>query len=212
MIMMRKIFRPLLILLVFAMALSLSGCMMTFNVVGDEDLYTYDSTGLIAPPLVDEVEVIITVKGLLPTWPDLLTVELYGTVDPVNPALANIVEQQLYDALTETDSPFYSVVMEDDAIGVDSGYKVTAFLDIPEWQSFIPHTASTSITTPAIPLSTLLGDEAYDLLETSLIGACSNIPFGTSVSLALDGTLENTIKNKIIGTMNLNFMLNGNLI
>lgn len=208
----QKIIRTLLVVLVLAMALSLSGCIMTFSVTGDEDLYTYDGTGLIGPALVDEIKVIVTVKGFIPTWPDLLTLELSGTVEPANPALANIIEQQLHDALSEGDSPFYSVVMEDTALGIDSSYKVTAFLDVPEWQTLIPTSASTSISTPALSLSALLGAEAYDQLETSLMDACNNIPFGTSVSLSLDGTLENTAKNKVIGTMLLNFMLDGSLI
>jgi len=208
----QKIVRTSLVVLVLAMALSLSGCIMNFSVVGDEDLYTYDSTGLIGPALVDEIKVIVAVKGFIPSWPDLLTLELSGAVEPVNPALANVIEQQLHDALSEGDSPFYSVVMEDAALGTDSNYRVTAFLDIPEWQSLIPTSASTSISTPALSLSALLGAEAYDQLETSLMEACSNIPLGTSVSLTLDGTLDNTAKNKVIGTMLLNFMLNGSLI
>ncbi len=208
----QKFVRALLVVLVLAMALSLSGCIMTFSVTGDEDLYTYDGTGLIGPALVDEIKVIVTVKGIIPTWPDLLTLELSGTVDPANPALANIIEQQLHDALSETDSPFYSVVMEDTALGIDSSYKVTAFLDVPEWQTLIPTSASTSISTPALSLSALLGAEAYDQLEASLMEACDHIPFGASVSLSLDGTLENTVKNKVIGIMLLNFMLDGSLI
>lgn len=207
----QKITRALLSFVVLVMALSLAGCFLKISVEGAETFYTYDGTGLVGPAWADEIEVVITIKGIIPSIPDLLIVELSGLVDPFNPSLANTIESQLYQALTEGDSPFDSVEMEDGLLGTDSSYKVTAYLVI-DWQPLSSGSASTAITVPKIPLSTIIGADAYAQLDSALKDACNNIPSGTTVGLDVNGTLKNTTKDRVIGTMLLKFLLNGSLL
>lgn len=206
----QKITRALLSVVVLVMALSLSGCYLTISVEGAEDPYTYDGSGLVGPVWADEIEVIITFKGFIPSIPDLLIVELSGLVEPFNPSLANTIESQLYQALTEGDSPFDSVDMEEGFLGTDSSYKVTAYLVI-DWP-MSSGSASAAITLLQEPLSTIIGADAYAQLDSALKDACNNIPLGTSVGLDINGTLKKTAKDRVIGTMLLKFLLNGSLL
>jgi len=201
---------------VLIMMLSLAGCNLVFHVTGSED-YNVTSTAITNGP----IKVDVSIKGLWPVWPDHLTVVLSGTVNPsliliVDPdvALANTIELELYDALyNEDDNDFESIEMEEDGLGLDDMFKVTAVMAIPGWKELLGSGgASTAIEFTGLNLSSLIGQDLYAQVVASLQQACSQIPNGDVVELNLDGELVSVEKDKLVGDMSITFFLNGSLV
>ena len=193
--------------------LSLAGCTLVFHVVGSEDYYEIDGTGVVNGP----IEVDVTLKGLWPVWPDTLTLVIAGTVNPVSVsdaedledvALANEIEGAIYTALLDNgDGPFSDIDTGDDPF--DDEFMVTAIMDIPDWKELIPTGgANAAVTVRDISLQ-LLMPEQYPQLVEALVEACGYIPVDDEVEVQLSGTLVNAEKDKLVGDLLIGVLLNG---
>ena len=125
---------------VLVLMLSLAGCNLVFHVVGLDD-YNVTSTAITNGP----IKVDVSVKGLWPVWPDHLTIVLSGAVtislplviDP-NVELANTIELELYNELYNGgDHDFEELYMEENGLGLDNMYKVTAVMVIEDWKTYL---------------------------------------------------------------------------
>ncbi len=204
----RNIVRALSVAAALVLMLSLAGCTLVFHVVGSEDYYEVDGTGVVEGP----IEVDVTLKGLWPVWPDTLTLVIAGTVNPVSVsdagdmadvALANSIEHEIYLKLFNNgDNDFDEIEEEEGLAGLDDKFKVTAIMPIPDWKDSIPTgSANAAVTIPGISLQQLL-PEQYPELVDALIEACGYIPVGDEVEVQLSGTLVNEAKNnKLVGDL-----------
>ncbi len=167
------------------------------------------------------IKVDVSIKGPWPVWPDHLTVALSGTVtislplkaDP-NAELANTIELELYDALyNDDDNDFESIEMEENGLGLDNMFKVTAVIAVPDWKEMLGSGgASTAVAFTDLDLSALIGQDQYAQVVAGLQQACSQIPNGNVVELTLDGELVNVEKDKLVGDMTITFFLNGSFV
>lgn len=209
----RYMARAAMIMTVLLVMVSLSGCTLVFHVTGS-DVYEVTNTSLEPNP----IKVDISVVGIWPVWPDTLTMVLSGTVNPPGAslilgddiALANAIEQAIYDQLEDGD--FSSVTMEEDGMGLDNEFRVTAVMVIPDWRDLLgTGGASTAIEYDGLALSLLMGEEKYDQLVSGLKEACTMIPEGDVVDLDVSGELANLAKGKLVGDLAISFLLNGSL-
>ena len=207
--------RVILVVLALSLMVSLSGCILNFRIVGS-DIYGIYSDHISCDP--DPIKVDVIAKGIWPVWPNLLTMNVQGTVnpitadasDPLDVVLANEIETYLHDELSDS-SQFDDVVAEGDLD--DDEFMVTVFMVIPDWKEFLnPSGASTAITIPGIELSKLLGQDKYDSLVDSLKGTCGNIPEGTAVTFNVNGIAENDVKNKTVAELDITFILHGSKV
>ena len=209
----KNVVRALSVAAALVLMLSLAGCTLVFHVVGSEDYYEIDGTGVVNGP----IEVDVTLKGLWPVWPDTLTLVIAGTVNPVSVsdaedledvALANEIEGAIYTALLDNgDGPFSDIDTGDDPF--DDEFMVTAIMDIPDWKELIPTGgANAAVTVRDISLQ-LLMPEQYPQLVEALVNACGEIPEGNEVEVQLSGTLVNAEKDKLVGDLLIGVLLNG---
>ncbi len=205
--------RVILAVLALSLMVSLSGCILNFRIVGS-DIYDVYSDEISNGP----IKVDVIAKGIWPVWPDLLTVNVQGTVnpitadasDPLDVALANQIETDLYNSFSDSsefDDVAYEGILDDDA------FKVTVFMVIPSWKELLnPSGASTAITINDYLLSKLLGQEKYDSLVASLEGTCENIPEGTEITFNVNGIAENDVKNKTVAELDITFIIHGSKV
>lgn len=213
----RNIVRALSVAAALVLMLSLAGCTLVFHVVGSEDYYEVDGTGVVDGP----IEVDVTLKGLWPVWPDTLTLVIAGTVNPVGAsdagdmediALANEIELAIYAELfDEGNGPFSDIDAEGELL--DDEFMVTAIMPIPDWKELIqPSGANATVTVPNLSLAQLM-PEQYPQLVEALVNACGEIPSGNQVEVQLSGTLVNAAKNnKLVGDLLIGVLLNGTLL
>lgn len=210
----RNLVRALSVAAALVLMLSLAGCTLVFHVVGSEDYYEVDSTGVIGGP----IEVDVTVKGLWPIWPDTLTLVIAGTVNPVSASdagdpedviWANNIELAIYNELFNGGDNKFSD-LESEGVITDDKFKVTAEIAIPDWKELIqPAGANATVTVPNLSLQQLL-PEQYPQLVEALVDACGHIPADNDVEVQLSGTLVNAEKNKLVGDLLIGVLLNGN--
>ncbi len=124
----------------------------------------------------------MSIKGLWPVWPDHLTIVLSGTVttslplviDP-NVELANTIELELYNELYNGgDHDFEELDMEEDGLGLDNMYKVTAVMVIPDWKEMLGSGGHQPQL--LLDLSTLIGQDQYAQVVAGLQQACRKHP------------------------------------
>jgi len=198
-----------------ALMISLPGCILVFTVVGSDE-YNVNSTGITNGP----IKVDVTVKGIWPVWPDTLTASITGTVNPVgapsdagNPLdvqLANTIEAKLYAELWNNgDNQFESVTFEGDSS--DDVFSVEVVMAIPGLKELLAQGGATSSATfNDVNLEYLLKPETYSKMVDGLQQACANIPEGDAVRTTLEGEL--TKGTKLIGDLEITFMLNGSQV
>ncbi len=209
----RNLFRALSVAAALVLMLSLAGCTLVFHVVGSEDYYEVDGTGIVNGP----IEVDVTLKGFWPLWPDTLTLVIAGTVNPVGPSdagdmadviLANDIEVAIYSKLFNFGDNDFSD-LEADGDLEDDEFMVTGVMSIPDWKEFLqPSGANAAVTVPDISLQ-LLMPEQYPKLVDALVNACGEIPVGNEVEVQLSGTLVNAEKDKLVGDLLIGVLLNG---
>ena len=211
----KNVVRALSVAAALVLMLSLAGCTLVFHVVGSEDYYEVDSTGVVDGP----IKVDVTVKGLWPIWPDTLTLVIAGTVNPVGTsdagnmadvALANDIETSIYVRLFDGVNNEFSDLYAEGVL-TDDKFKVTAIMDIPDWKELLqPAGANATVTVPNLSLAQLM-PEQYPQLVAALINACGHIPADNDVEVQLSGTLKNAEKNnKLVGDLLIGVLLNGN--
>mgnify|MGYP001252432847 CR=1 FL=1 len=205
--------RVILAVLALSLMVSLSGCILNFRIVGS-DIYNVYSDHISSDP----IKVDIIAKGIWPVWPDLLVMNVQGTVnpitadasDPLDVALANEIETNLYNELYNS-SQFDAVAAEGDLD--DDAFMVTVFMEIPGWKELLhPSGASTAITKTDFELSKLLGQEKYDSLVASLEGTCGNIPAETVITFNVNGVAKNVAKDKTVAELDITFILHGSKV
>ncbi|OQB49167.1 MAG: hypothetical protein BWY00_00018 [Firmicutes bacterium ADurb.Bin153] len=209
----KNVSRVILAILALCLMVSLSGCVLNFRIVGSDVYDVYSDH--ISP---DPVKVDVIAKGIWPVWPDLLIMNVQGTVnpltsdasDPFDVALANDIEADLYNSLL-SEAQFDDVVAEGELD--DDAFKVTVFMVIPSWKELLnPSGASTAITIPDVELSKLISPEKYDSVVASLEGTCGNIPEGTLITFNINGLAQNEAKAKTIAELDLTFVIHGSAV
>ncbi len=210
----RNLVRALSVAAALVLMLSLAGCTLVFHVVGSEDFYEVDSTGVIGGP----IEVDVTVKGLWPIWPDTLTLVIAGTVNPVSVSdagdpedviWANNIELAIYDELLDGGDNEFSDLYPEGPL-TDDKFKVIAEMDIPNWKEYLQSSGGNAAVTVTDISLQLLMPEQYPLLVDALVNACGHIPADNDVEVQLSGTLVNAEKNKLVGDLLIGVLLNGN--
>lgn len=184
------------------LALSLTGCIMVFTILGKET-YTVDSTGIIGGP----AKVEITVKGLVPRWPDRVRYEIKGSVSDATmtgtelDALADRVSLDMYDRL-EFDSCSGSS-------SAGNPFWLVKEMDMPpvmEW--FGPAGSKTTALGPyEWYLSEVITDGFYDAIISEFQRQCTEeLGYTTSVAAKLEG-LMTTGLGRTVATLDCDFII-----
>jgi len=202
----RGIVQALACAAVLLLAMSLSGCLLNFTIVGKED-YTVTSEGLQGGP----AKVLVTVRGAVPKWPEVVVYEITGEVhnDGLNEAqldaLADALSGAMYDYLG-FDS-FSGSTLEGNPFWIS---KEEAMPSISEW--LIIGAKAEELGPYEWDLHRVIGHDFYEALMAELERLCdeelTDPYYGTTVDIKLKGTMK-TSYGSVIATLDCDFTVVG---
>lgn len=202
----RGIVRVLACAAVLLLAMSLSGCLLNFTIIGKED-YTVTSEGLQGGP----AKVLVTVRGAVPKWPEVVVYEITGEVhnDGLNEAqldaLADALSGAMYDYLG-FDS-FSGSTLEGNPFWIS---KEEAMPSISEW--LVIGAKAEELGPYEWDLHRVIGHDLYEALMAELERLCdeelTDPYYGTTVDIKLKGTMK-TSYGSVIATLDCDFTVVG---